>query len=714
MLAQLRHTAGVGRSYLPAAVILTALAAALLFSAGNAAGQSPPLPPPLPLGNPAGLQAAPGANPGEITLTWTPATSATIHWVWTVKPDGAGGKYTRAAGNAATVTIAELDPGQQYYAIIIAARTGEGNVTVWSNWSNWALAQASDQQAAPTPTPTLSPTPTPAPSPTPTPTPGPGQTLMDFQNGRWLAQNYPATYRKFASLPWVADGISAAERDATEWLLYTAGNTGNDQTLALLLDKPWVAEGVSESEKDVIFSLAAIGYYAPEHAPTIAAMPYLDAITPGDYEATRSLTAVAALNNSFLRYILAHQALGDGITDQWTPIIATMASIVRGQQWLAAVLLDAGHAPVTRRTVNTPLAGPVPLAIIRSGGTGPRRTMDLLELATRETERFMQEPMPASMIAMLLADTVSPGAAGANYAGTHIAIRPRYEDYTSEWKIQIMAKLLVHEVAHYYWRGNSLWIDEGMANLMEVVAENRRTGRPVIADVYPCPQVDTLAELDAMTPAQQRDAFDCHYSLGERLFLSLYRKAGDANFRRAVGQLYRDHHDATEADAGADAAAVFAAFAAVGHEADARAAYQHGAQQDLPGEYNPTWRLEALDANITGAWIGYNGCQNRVAGDQITAASAQINYLYACLKYEYNTNYSRQTALEMQEKHAGDGFTYYLFQRTLTAEPRYIGFTLGLYIGPGPGKPWRPGRHWFLYHDAQQNLVATAKLDVTT
>ena len=68
----------------------------------------------------------------------------------------------------------------------------------------------------------------------------------------------------------------------------------------------------------------------------------------------------------------------------------------------------------------------------------------------------------------------------------------------------------------------------------------------------------------------------------------------------------------------------------------------------------------------------------------------------------------------MQEKHAGDGFTYYWRQDTLTAEPRYIGITLGFYIGPGEGQPWRPGRHWFLYHDAQRNLVATAKLDVTT
>ena len=57
-------------------------AALLLLMVGALAWGQPASPPQQePLGNPTGLTATPGPNPGEVSLTWTPAANATVRWV---------------------------------------------------------------------------------------------------------------------------------------------------------------------------------------------------------------------------------------------------------------------------------------------------------------------------------------------------------------------------------------------------------------------------------------------------------------------------------------------------------------------------------------------------------------------------------------------------------------------------------------------------------
>lgn len=96
--------------------------------------------PPSALGNPTALSVTSSAD-GAATVTWTAAENATIHWVWRTKPDGTSGMYHMAAGDAATLTIEELDSGDSYYFIVIAGRAGPSGTT-WSNWSNWSALTA--------------------------------------------------------------------------------------------------------------------------------------------------------------------------------------------------------------------------------------------------------------------------------------------------------------------------------------------------------------------------------------------------------------------------------------------------------------------------------------------------------------------------------------------------------------------------------------------
>ena len=116
-----------------------------------------PAPPPLPsvpLGDPTGLQAS-AAGPGQVRLNWQPGANADVHWLWSVKVDGTGGKYTRASGTASTATVAGLENGQNYWLIIIAGRNVNG-LQEWSQWSQWvnflvsgaAVQVANDDRAA--------------------------------------------------------------------------------------------------------------------------------------------------------------------------------------------------------------------------------------------------------------------------------------------------------------------------------------------------------------------------------------------------------------------------------------------------------------------------------------------------------------------------------------------------------------------------------------
>ena len=92
-----------------------------------------------PLGNPTNLVAAPGSQNGEVTLSWSPAATATVQWVYLVKPDGTDGRYWphALAGDAATLTITGLDAGETYLFLVIAGQAQADGSTRWSQWSNW-------------------------------------------------------------------------------------------------------------------------------------------------------------------------------------------------------------------------------------------------------------------------------------------------------------------------------------------------------------------------------------------------------------------------------------------------------------------------------------------------------------------------------------------------------------------------------------------------
>ena len=181
---------------------------------------------------------------------------------------------------------------------------------------------------------------------------------------------------------------------------------------------------------------------------------------------------------------------------------------------------------------------------IQRSKPGAARSMDLLEHSLRTIEEFMGEPFPVRYVGILFKDAVHApeGSAGVNF-GHVITQRARYDVDDGSRAAEFLPSLTAHEIAHYYWAGDEDWIDEGAATFMEFIVENARTGAPMTADGAPCAYFANLGELDRANPRHPSDGgpwseFGCNYSLGERLFLDLYRTLGREQFREGFRNLY--------------------------------------------------------------------------------------------------------------------------------------------------------------------------------
>ena len=165
-------------------------------------------------------------------------------------------------------------------------------------------------------------------------------------------------------------------------------------------------------------------------------------------------------------------------------------------------------------------------------------SMDYLEHSVRTIEEFMTHPLPTSFIALFYDDAVFPESGGTNF-GTHMAMQLLYDVENSRWW-EYTAHVIAHEVAHYYWSGNSSWIDEGAAELLASISENRRIAEPVGTTNNPCASAKTIAELEAIEPENLGEkGFNCNYYLGEAIFLELYHTLGEETFRQGFSNLYR-------------------------------------------------------------------------------------------------------------------------------------------------------------------------------
>ena len=569
--------------------------------------------------------------------------------------------------------------------------------------------------ATPTPRPTATPTPrptaTPTPRPTSTPTPRPTATpayataWANLPNVPWLEQNRPALATAIKSLPWVVDGIAEPEREAVEELVQLA--TFYEAVFADLIGKPWVKDALGDPEVAVVQNLRWLAREDESAALRLVSMPFLNEVEPSDGVAMRSLWLLAHFNARDYQRVMSHPTLRAGISDDWAKIVAVLSGVSRTNSLLINALLDPDRVTLEGRTIILPQAGPVDLAIIRTR-PGVGRSMDLLDHAVRHAEAFMAEPFPTGYVALLFENAVFGSFAGTNF-GTHMAVRPEYDVDDGSHEAESVPHTIAHEVAHYYWSSNSDWVDEGAADFMASIAESARTGQLAETNNPPCGDVRTIKDLEGLNAARGSDAFECNYSLGERLFADLYRSLGDARFREGFRNLYLLSQVEDDGDTQAGTS--------VGID-DLKQAFRTGADRVAPlvdlivarwydgtepydasardtGPVDPS--LPRIDGRIDQAFIGTS--QNGPPVSRFSAASVH-GWIWLTVKYSYNVSGGpHKTSLEIVE-YFEDGFEFRRHRLTLTAEEGYIGGTRWLSVGVAPTERRAVGRYWvYVYHE---------------
>ena len=390
----------------------------------------------------------------------------------------------------------------------------------------------------PRPTPTVAPVPTATPAAEPTPIPEPTAAVAPTPIPKPTAVIDPAKQpaQAIQRLPWVADGIIASERDTVDELLNIA-ERGPDVFVALM-GRSWVNDGdITRDEAIVIDRIAStirvedqsLEREVMQKVIEILDMPFLDTVESPDALAMHSLEMFEDAGSAGFLELLRHPKLRDGINDEEAKTILLLGRANRHQPELVRTLLDGAGVFKEERTINLRHSGEVVLAIIRfHDQNGPN--MDYLEHAVRHHENFMSEPLPTNYVAWFFVDYVSSG----RHVGTHIESNPERDPAAGEyWRAPRHA---AHETAHYYWRASQIWISEGGADMMVILSENARVGRPLVHNRDQCIPFNAISEIVDAEP--DSDEFSCSYRLGQRLFLDLYLALGEATFKEGFRNLY--------------------------------------------------------------------------------------------------------------------------------------------------------------------------------
>lgn len=318
----------------------------------------------------------------------------------------------------------------------------------------------------------------------------------------------PGLAEKIEDLPWVKDGIERRREAAAVNALIRLADAGY---MERLIEEPWVVEGRNHA---ALMELQFLSW-DPET----------------------------------LNKIMSHPAISDGITDQESKVLATLATAAYPVEQnledhnLLDKLLDPEQVTLEERTITLPLAGATEVTLIRTS-PGDARTIDFVERSVRSIEGFMGIPFPRRQVIFLFVE--APG--GGKNLDSHVQIRTDERDIdrlsggADSW-----LSIVAHETAHYYWRGHPTWLSEGAARFMEAVVADRLhiSTDSILRGLYqtshsPCTLVQTIAELEALDPPVPKtfEYYDCEYLLGTALLHDLYHNMDEITFRQAFRRLF--------------------------------------------------------------------------------------------------------------------------------------------------------------------------------
>ena len=327
-------------------------------------------------------------------------------------------------------------------------------------------------------------------------TPGEAEptSLERQENAAWLKQRHGSTYRKLENLAWIKDGLTGPEANVAQDLMHMAANDIATLQAVLVLD--WTKDAISEAEAKAIESLMYMSYRNGETSKEVAGMQFLSSVTEEDALLIAGMRGKA--HRGTLQTFMQHPSINDGIEE--TEVIKAVAATTTDKAEQLNKILTPGRATVETIQTSSSRTPDLRISIVRAGDRRATDTSVVVKRAVEHVEEFMGLPLPTNHVILLLDNTaVTPGFAGVNY-GQAIAYHRKGEDGT-DWEKAGFRTGMVHEVAHYFWRGSEDWIDEGVANTIERVYADANTIPPEITDTKRNGCTAThLKALTAMSP----------------------------------------------------------------------------------------------------------------------------------------------------------------------------------------------------------------------
>ena len=502
-------------------------------------------------------------------------------------------------------------------------------------------------------------------------------------------------------IPWLADGVNRVESDALREFSFV---TQEDADAAkLVLDLEWFVDDVTRTEVEIVREVSFISSKDGPAAQRILAMPFLATIESPDVRALASLSGMVDERPESFDYVMSHPSLADGITDEMSPVVAMLNGVADTNPGLTDTLLDPESISIERRAITLPLSGGVELTIVRTRSGSPT-SMDLLEHSVRMAEDLMAEPLPTGYVGLLYEDAVLGSSFGTNF-GTHIAVRSERAAEADYVEGSSDTGSIAHEVAHYYWSGNADWVDEGAADFFNAVIEKGLDGEEVMPEGGPCPYMRTISELDEQPPDSDTDEFGCNYTLGERLFLDLYRSINEVDFWQGIRDLYVRSQVSEEPDNPYGSTRIDIEHIREVFKSDAAAVV-------TARWYDGTepFDLSLIDTDPADPELPtINGVIDRVKVSMGDDDSAVMSFssqdvtdpVWFTLGYSYSVSGGpRHVSLDTMGIYE-DGFEFHRGTIKVTAESMYIGGAGSVFLGAGR---WAPGRYWVYVYDGDRKV----------
>ena len=366
----------------------------------------------------------------------------------------------------------------------------------------------------------------------------------------WLSQVSLLTYLGHSSaqnattiiaLPWFRDGVTEIEAKTVRslaWLGDEDDASGVDITEAIA-GLRWLRDGITQTEHDLLLWLSYLEHRSVEAAVEVVDMPFLSSIELDDVLALRSLHRLAYSRDGRLDAVLTHPNVRDGITDDETTLVAATGAI-RGASEVRRIL-GRGNARtevVFEKTRHTPN---LKISIIRTGTEPRQSTIDDIKASVEFVEGFMNRPLPVSHVIVVVDDhAVTEGYGGTNY-GFAFSVLSDDEQHETPYDTFNFRSKIIHETAHFFWRGHASWIDEGVANTFEYLygvdvgvspglRESPHRGTCAAHDLQ------MLTEWESSPGPQARQG--CSYFLGQSLFQELLDTMGREEFTQSLRDLY--------------------------------------------------------------------------------------------------------------------------------------------------------------------------------